>query len=647
MKRFIAVIFGAALIFAPLAPVNAVRAGRDTGSMLAASDGHGTIFLAWFPAVGGYPSGGWRLSEVEGSGERTIRARIEPTVPHLYGDLQTRNMKAETNAYAILGLRAFTDPAFAQEAGLAYTLQGVSRGAHRYRVTPLDAAGRPSGQALTSPAMDASVLTPLPQAPGHLYARAVRGGVALYWLPSLSGLTDPVFSYRIERGEGSVEQTEITKRPLVISLTARADIPRYVDTGAPLGQRLTYRVYPVDLFGRRGSPATVSILAADIRAMDPPDRATAVPGSGEVTLSWVPRESVNTAGYIIERAEQVTGPYTPLQRSALGPRTGRFVDQNVRPGTLYYYRILAVSPQGTLGPPSTALAAQPKGAFAPPTAGGLRADSGAARVRLTWRPISKPVAGYFVQRKIGNGDRWTTLTAKVSPVPRYDDYDVRGNERISYRVITVGFDNQLSTPSESVAVVRVVHVPPPAPRIRRIDGSTGNAILEFSPVGSAPIREFVIARGADARDAGVVVGQPLPAGARRFVDPTVHAGSTYFYRVYAVDAAGLRSEASQRIGIRIASADIPTPAAPRVTYDAKPYPSVTIDFTQPGKGIGVLVYRRTAAQPWVLVAGPVLSAKRIADLHPVAHATLAYRIVYLAPDRRRSSPSAASQVRIP
>jgi hypothetical protein len=75
-----------------------------------------------------------------------------------------------------------------------------------------------------------------------------------------------------------------------------------------------------------------------------------------------------------------------------------YEDDNLRGGTSYYYRVRAVGPRGDLGPPSFAASAIPTNPGAPPAVTGLAADAGQTRVRLTWTPVSFPVAGYFVER---------------------------------------------------------------------------------------------------------------------------------------------------------------------------------------------------------------------------------------------------------
>ncbi len=96
-----------------------------------------------------------------------------------------------------------------------------------------------------------------------------------------------------------------------------------------------------------------------------------------------------------------------------------------RVGTTYYYRVRAVNSRGDLGAPSSAAAVQAKNSGAPPKVDGLTADAGQVRVHLTWKPVVFPVAGYFIERRVGMGaaaaEPWVRLNARVTSEPLYDD----------------------------------------------------------------------------------------------------------------------------------------------------------------------------------------------------------------------------------
>ena len=76
---------------------------------------------------------------------------------------------------------------------------------------------------------------------------------------------------------------------------------------------------------------------------------------------------------------------------------------------------------------------------------------GRTRVHLTWDGVKFPVAGYLVERKAEDAERWALLTATVVPEPRFDDpIGLHTQGEFHYRVTAVAFDNQQSKPSREV-----------------------------------------------------------------------------------------------------------------------------------------------------------------------------------------------------
>jgi hypothetical protein len=152
-------------------------------------------------------------------------------------------------------------------------------------------------------------------------------------------------------------------------------------------------------------------------------------------VSWPAQQK-----YIVERAFLYAGPYEALAAQALPPDTAKYEDTTVRGGTTYYYRVRSVNSRGDLGNPSSATAAQSQNPGALPKAEGLASDAGQTRVRLTWKPVEFPVAGYFVERRALTGsagvEDWVRLNPHVTPEPLYDDYlGLSSDMKLEYRVL--------------------------------------------------------------------------------------------------------------------------------------------------------------------------------------------------------------------
>jgi hypothetical protein len=419
----------------------------------------------------------------------------------------------------------------------------------------------------------------------------------------------------------------------------------------------------VDVFGRRSAGTSIRIFYPDFHALEPPQPVTATAGVGKIVVSWPSQQKPNLAGYIVERAFLYAGPYEALAAQALPPGTAQYEDTTVRGGTTYYYRVRTVNSRGDLGNPSSAAAAQPQNAGAPPKVDGLAADTGQTRVRLTWKPVVFPVAGYFVERRAVTGaagvEKWVRLNAHVTPEPLYDDYlGLSSDVKMEYRVLAVAFDNAEGPVSASVQVAIADRSIPESPSITGSSGADGKALVNFAP--ALPVEktaQFLILRSGREADLGVVIGDPLSGDARQFTDLYVNPGERYWYRLVAVDKNGNRSDPTPPVAIRVGSPQIPTPPTPTAQYAGSPYPHVVLQFQPPPAGLTLIVERQDQTSDdqtkndrtkngWIRVAGP-MTAQTATDNHVPASASLGYRISYVSADGKIGPASTVVTISIP
>src|ERR1035441_668123 len=156
-----------------------VVAGQEaSGALFAVSDGKGHISLLWFPPPSKWPAGGWRLSDSTGQvlvpqinmGDAGALQTLSVEDADAIRKLPTVLAKPEASAKGrqlinIIGLRAFSEPAYARALGLSWRLENVASGGRTYKVEGLDGAGKPTGVQLVSAAVDSSLATALPPAP--------------------------------------------------------------------------------------------------------------------------------------------------------------------------------------------------------------------------------------------------------------------------------------------------------------------------------------------------------------------------------------------------------------------------------------------------------------------------------------------------
>ena len=643
-------------IFALAMP--ALGAAQQNGAAFAVSDGHGNIQLLWFPPAQQWPAGGWSVSDTSGNmliphvamGDAAALAAlpIEDTdtikrLPDVLGKPQA-NEKQQQNFINLLGLRAFSDLNFARALGLYATLANVSAGARAYSIQGLDAQGNPTGLKLVSSSVDASQATALPPSPDGVQAKVDESGVSLSWNPPPENRALPAISCVVERNGSS-----ISVKPFVVGTQWNPKLSLVVDRSAPPNTTLAYKVYTVDIFGRRSQPSSIRIFFPDFGALAPPAVVQASGSAGKIVVTWTAGQKPNLAGYVVERSFMPNGPWETLMTQALPPGTGQYEDDNLRGGTSYYYRVRAVGPRGDLGPPSFAASAVPTNPGAPPAVTGLAADAGQTRVRLTWTPVSFPVAGYFVERSAAapsgqssaGSTNWVRLNSTAVPEPMYDDYiGTASGAAFEYRVLAVALDNAEGPPSNAVQVTLADRSLPGEPTITSASGAGGKVVLTFAPaVPEERTAQFLVLRSGNATDQGVVLGDPLQGSARDYQDLYVSQGNTYYYRLAAVDAAGNRSDVTDPVIVRVGSATVPKPAPPLLKVVSQPSSGVTLQFDKAPAGLSVVIERQDAPNGgWVRIAGPI-DGMTASDSPPTGNTQVRYRIAYISASGETGDPS--------
>ncbi len=644
-----------------------VAAAQDApGAVFAASDGTGQISLLWFPPPAQWPAGGWKLSDSTGQVVVQKVGIADPTalqalsvedadaIRHLPDVLSKPSGSPQQKQLAnIIGLRALTDPSYARALGLAWTLNGVSSGSRTYTVEGLDASGSPTGLRLTSAAVDANTATALSPMPGGVQVKSDAQGVILSWSPPTENRLLPAIAYAVERDGGGQSNAPVTAKPIIPGMRWDPKIPLLVDRNAPPNEMLTYRIYSVDAFGRRSEPATIRIFFPDFHALEPPEFVTAAASGGKIMVTWPAAQKPNLAGYLVERAFLDDGPYEALFAQVLPPTTAQYEDDTAQGGTTYYYRVRAADSRGDLGAPSSAAAVLARNAAGPPKVDGLTADAGEVRVRLTWKPVVFSVAGYFVERRVVTGaavaEPWVRLNARVNPEPLYDDsLGLVSDATMEYRVVAVAFDNTEGPASNSVQVVIPDRSIPEAPSILAASGADGIAQISFEPAApSEKSAQFLVLRSGRAEDLGVVIGDPLPADARQFADHYVSAGTSYWYRLVAVNKDGNRSDPTRPVAIRVGSPQMTPPPAPVVKYVSDPYSHCVLQFQMPPAGLNLIIERHEGSSGgWIRIAGPMAADHAVDNTVP-AKGEVAYRIAYVSANGNVGAASPVATVEIP
>lgn len=653
--------------FIALLTVAAVYPALAQDGIAAGSVGGGAVELFWLPQDQSWPAGGWRLERVTDSGAEVIAevalggdsaamasldADAAGAITEFADKLRrgTLSQEERESADAVFAVAAITNIDYGRALGLRFRDTGALPGAISYRLSALDAQGT-AFRTAESNSVDVGTPTPLPHAPETVAAEIGEAGILVSWSDPPEIAEAPIAGYRVIR----VERDGVTDLTPDLHLRTIEEEPvplTFLDREAPRDQLFAYDLTSIDLFGRSSTPKRVLVTLGDLALAAVPTDLAAEPLAEAAALSWSPLDQAGVVGYVIERSLFIGGPYEAITPNGIPADASDFTAGDLTAGTAYFFRIRTFDRDGNLGRPSLPVKVVALAAEAPATPVNLAADTGPTRVLLTWDTPAESVAGYFVFRQLAGEANWKRLNGSVTPEPLFIDRFERGafsDQTVSYRVQAIGYDSAASAFGETLSVTFGDETIPPPPSITATSGDDGVARIGFQP-GAPEIdtNEFLVLRSDDETAAGLVLSDGLTAETREFVDPDVEAGATYWYEVVALDAAGNRSDLSNRVLVTVAAPPLPVPPAPAAVFRADPFPHVEIEVAElPEKLLAVVEARGGSFDKWFVVAGPlaVVGPVNLTNL-PEGATEIAYRLVYQAVNGARSTPSAETVVAV-
>jgi len=266
----------------------------------------------------------------------------------------------------------------------------------------------------------------LPVAPAGLTAIQGNAEASLTWT-AVSGATDYVL-YRgtVSGGPYSfIAQTQGT-----------GHTNRSISNGTPY----YYVVTALNADGQSPYSPPVSVTPTPT-VLKAPDGITAIPGKGEVSLTWNPVTSA--VSYNVLRGTSQGGPYTLLTPAATGPS---FTDRELTNGTPYFYVVQTMSTN--LGAYSEEVGATPS-ALLPPAPTNFIASPGSTWADLSWNS-SDGALSYAVYRGVNDGGPYSFEAQPNTPA--YEDTNLTNGTTYYYVVAAVNaqgrgaFSAQASAP---------------------------------------------------------------------------------------------------------------------------------------------------------------------------------------------------------
>jgi serine protease len=259
------------------------------------------------------------------------------------------------------------------------------------------------------------------------------------------------------------------------------------------------------------------------------------------------------------------------------------------------------------------------GDVTPPAAPtGLTVAAGNATVALDWsNNTESDLAGYTVYRSTSAGGPFAALNASLLVASAYTDNAVTNGTTYYYRVTAVDTSGNESSNSSTASATPSAPdtTPPSAPTGLSASAGNGTVALDWSNNTEADLDGYIVYRATSAAGPYAALNSN-PLGASAYTDGSVTNGTTYYYRVTAVDIAGNESADSATVSGTPEGGDTTPPAAPTGLSGTSTRNSVSLNWADNSESdlAGYFVYRATrSGGPFTRVTGSPVGASAYVD----------------------------------
>jgi subtilisin family serine protease/fibronectin type 3 domain-containing protein len=460
-------------------------------------------------------------------------------------------------------------------AGLGCTVSGLSNGTtYSLTVRATNAVGQ-------GPASSPASATPatVPGAPTSLTAAPGNGQASLSWTAPASDGGSPITAYTATAAPGGATCSTIGLGCTVTGLTN--------------GTTYSFTVSATNAVGT--GPASSAASATPATVPGAPTALTATRGNAQVSLSWNAPASDGGSAITSYTATASPGGAT-CSTSGLGCTVTGLTN-----GTSYSFTVAATNGVGS-GSASAAASATPATVPSAPT--GLAATRGNAQVALSWTaPASNggsPISGYTVTASPGGATCSTSsLGCTVTGLTNGTTYS-----------FTVTATNGVGTGPASASASATPATVPGAPTLAVPTAGNASVGLSWTPPasnGGSAITGYKLYRGTTPGGEALLV---TLGNLTSYADTAVTNGTTYYYKVSAINGVGEGAQSTERSAKPAAVPGAPT------GLTAAPNRSKGIDLTWAAPSsnggstvTGYRIYRSTSSgtEVFLIAVGSVTS----------------------------------------
>ena len=315
------------------------------------------------------------------------------------------------------------------------------------------------------------------------------------------------------------------------------------------GSTYYYKVRALDANGTAGPWSDVVAVTCRL-GLTAPTVTGGNDSQGRPTLKW--DKVAGAAKYEVYRARSKDGDYIKYSTQT---STGYTNSAYLTSGSTYYYKVRALDANGTAGPWSDVVAVTCRlGLTAPSVTGG---NDSQGRPTLKWNAVTGAAKYEVYRARSRSGDyiKYSTVTGTSYTNTSY----IENGTTYYYKVRALDANGTAGAWSSVVSVTYKQTLP--APTVTGGNDSQGRPTLKWDKVAGAAKYEVYRARSLN----GDYIKYSTVTGTSYTNTSYIENGTTYYYKVRALDANGTAGAWSSIVSVTYRAASTGTLPAPAVT----------------------------------------------------------------------------------
>lgn len=285
---------------------------------------------------------------------------------------------------------------------------------------------------------------------------------------------------------------------------------------------------------------------------------------------WRPHENAKVKAYIIQRRTLQESTWTDIA-TVEGRLTAEFIDKNLKDNFTYIYRIRVLTYDNIVSKPSQEVTVVTKELPAEITQVVASTDL-PKKIEVNWK--SSEIVDFLTYRVYRassiNGSYTAIADTKANS---YVDAVKEDGKEYFYRISVIDRDKLESVSSNHTALGRTL-IKPATPSLVDAKQVSGTVRLSWITSDSRAVSYTVEKRYSKSfLESSIEDFQNIKKN--EFVDSEIEDGRTYFYKIFAIDANGIKSEPSIEVRFKVddkAAVKKPNPTVKKVESKVEKQP---------------------------------------------------------------------------